>query len=48
MLWNDGLFCLHFGFHSRCGVAGGEKVAPAPLGRYFKLCYPLLTIVYTC
>ena len=27
----------HFGFCRRCGVAGGERVPPAPLGWYFLL-----------
>ena len=35
--------CGHFGFCRRCGVAGGERVPPSPLGWYFsrfcKFCF---------
>ena len=38
-IWKYGVpleyWAIHFGFCSRCGVAGGEQVPPAPLGWYF-------------
>ena len=38
-IWKYGVpleyLAIHFGICSRCGVAGGEQVPPAPLGWYF-------------
>ena len=43
-IWKYGVsleyWAIHFRFSSRCGVAGGEQLPPAPVGWYFffKLC----------
>ena len=34
----------HFGFCRRCGVAGGERVSPAPLGWYYNAKQQLIII----
>ena len=38
---------VHFGFPRRCGIAGGERVPPSPLGWYtFYMLWPQLKLIY--
>ena len=38
--------CVHFGFYRWCGVAGGERMPPAPLGWYLYQLLQMLVLHY--